>query len=584
MDDLSVHAREPGDEALGDREQRRARGAFYTPAPLVDFVVTAVLGPLARARPRTLTVLDPACGDGRFLVAAARWLGARAPTIKLRVLGIERDAPSAQLARARLAALPRVESAVTDGEALLGAPKLTAVDAVLGNPPYLRSIRLRTHDPALWRALRDRFAATSHGEWDLYGAFLERSLQWVRPGGRVGLVVPSRWLTAAFARGLRETLASSVEALIDFGAQQLFGDATTYSSVAVLEAGRATQRAAMARLTTTAEWHVGDAALTELGGAPWILRAGPAGRARLGGLTLGDVAQVVKGCGTNADRIFVIQGRARRGVVEGHNGEGTAVTLEAAALRRCWRGRDVEARDRDPLLQSFCVFPYAPAGATSPRWLLRPWSALVAEHPRTARYLAAHREPLERRERRRFAGEQFYQLGRPQNLAFLLDPSPKLVIPDVAARGRAEIDRGSLVLDSAYAVRPREDARAEWRSLPLLHALLRSPMIRLWLEMAGVPLRGDYLRLKTAFLSPLPLPPAGPALQRARAAASAGDAAAASEALRQAYELDRASWVADPVRPPRRPPHRAPASPAAEPSEGGPRDLARRTSPRTRNR
>ncbi len=60
--------------------------------------------------------------------------------------------------------------------------------------------------------------------------------------------------------------------------------------------------------------------------------------------------------------------------------------------------------------------------------------------------------------------------------------------------------------------------------------------------MVGVPLRGHYFRMKTAFLSPMPLPADGPLLRAAVAAAEAGDLAAADEALRQAYGIDADTW------------------------------------------
>ena len=49
-----------------------ASGAWYTPPALVDHVLDTVLDPVLAGRPSGdgLRILDPACGDGRFLVAA----------------------------------------------------------------------------------------------------------------------------------------------------------------------------------------------------------------------------------------------------------------------------------------------------------------------------------------------------------------------------------------------------------------------------------------------------------------------------------------------------------------------------------
>ena len=55
---------------------RQAAGQFFTPAPIVQFIVRHTLAPLlADAHPeQPLRILEPACGDGAFLVEAYRCL------------------------------------------------------------------------------------------------------------------------------------------------------------------------------------------------------------------------------------------------------------------------------------------------------------------------------------------------------------------------------------------------------------------------------------------------------------------------------------------------------------------------------
>src|SRR5260221_10309092 len=73
--------------------ERRSRGAYFTPAELVDHVLDAVERYLPR---KALTFVDPACGAGAFLARAAE----RFPRAKLR--GMELDGESLGLARARV--------------------------------------------------------------------------------------------------------------------------------------------------------------------------------------------------------------------------------------------------------------------------------------------------------------------------------------------------------------------------------------------------------------------------------------------------------------------------------------------------
>ena len=457
---------------------RRARGQVFTPPGLAEAVIQ-LIAPDLPARPR---LLDPACGDGAFLRAAHAVVPAAAR------LGIERDPAVARAARA---ATPG--ATVRVGEALLGRARVPKVDAVIGNPPYVRSIRLRASDPALWAALRGRFAATSFGEWDLYGAFLERSLDWLAGDGRVALIVPSRWLTARWAGPLRAHLAArrAVVAVIELGAAQLFANATTYASIAIL-GGAAQPGARPIHRHGAAGWRTDALDLARLGDAPWIAAA-PRRRARGPSprLTLGEVAVIAKGAGTNADPVFVLPA-ARR---DGRWLTCGDVVIEADAARPCLRGRDVGAAPT-----AWCVLPYVDGA-------LVPWAEVRARWPRAAAYLAARRAPLEARERGRFVGDRFHAFGRPQNLRFHLDPAPKVVIPDVVRTPRAWIDRGgALVLDSAYAVRPRPDAPARWQDVARLHALLASAAVAAWLDAASVPLRGGYRRMKTAYLAPMPLP------------------------------------------------------------------------------
>ncbi|RMG11662.1 MAG: hypothetical protein D6731_15155 [Planctomycetota bacterium] len=98
------------------------------------------------------------------------------------------------------------------------------VDAVVGNPPYLRERDGRAAFAAVRRAALGRHAR-SRG--DLWYFFTHLALDLLRPGGRHVFLVPSYWLRASGPgpRALREALAARARwrALVDLGALSPFG-------------------------------------------------------------------------------------------------------------------------------------------------------------------------------------------------------------------------------------------------------------------------------------------------------------------------------------------------------------------------
>ena len=81
---------------------QKLRGGYYTPGPIARFLAGwAIRSPADR-------VLEPSCGDGNILTAAARRLlelGARADTLNRQLHAVELDPREAARAARRLHAL-----------------------------------------------------------------------------------------------------------------------------------------------------------------------------------------------------------------------------------------------------------------------------------------------------------------------------------------------------------------------------------------------------------------------------------------------------------------------------------------------
>ena len=183
-------------ELLSRRTQQRRLGAYYTSCDAAGAMARWVLANGAR------TVLEPSFGDGVFLRAVAAEGDAR-------VYGAELNA--APFSAAVAAGLLRGDDA-HGGDFLAWQPP--PVDAVIGNPPYVRLRHLPADQQA--RALEVAAAALPEGmqsSGSVWMAFVLHAANALRVGGRMALVLPFELTHVRYARPLWRWLGSAFGAL-----------------------------------------------------------------------------------------------------------------------------------------------------------------------------------------------------------------------------------------------------------------------------------------------------------------------------------------------------------------------------------
>lgn len=170
---------------------RRANGAYYTPAAVVDAVVELVWDGVG-------SVHDPACGPGAFLLGALRALPpeARSAYATAQLSGTDIDPLAVALAQAQVAVF--AELAIDDCQKLL--TRLTVadslrqaapnVDTILTNPPFLNRLRALTAvDGELATQIKSRLGAAVGPYTDVSVVFLLDCLH--AATRRVGIVLPA---------------------------------------------------------------------------------------------------------------------------------------------------------------------------------------------------------------------------------------------------------------------------------------------------------------------------------------------------------------------------------------------------------
>ncbi len=184
---------------------RKARGAFFTPEPITRFITEWAI------RDASDRVLEPSAGDAAFLVQAVKrlsQLGAARGAFPTRpeVTGVEIHADSASIAKERIRAAGG-DPIITVSDFFLVDPD-PAYTAVIGNPPYIRYQDFTGDSRARSRAAALRAGVPLSGLASSWAAFTIHSALFIKPGGRLGLVLPAELLSVNYASVVRRFLFS----------------------------------------------------------------------------------------------------------------------------------------------------------------------------------------------------------------------------------------------------------------------------------------------------------------------------------------------------------------------------------------
>ena len=181
-------------------DQRKARGAFFTPPAIADFLARWAI------RSADETVLEPSCGEAEFLVAAGQRLTELGADRRLidQLHGVELHRASADESR-KVMTEQGLEATIWADD-FFDAKLAPTYTAVLGNPPFIRyqdysgSARAKAQRAALAAGVRLSGLSNS------WPAFLIRAAELLRPQGRLAMVIPAELLTVNYAAPVRSYL------------------------------------------------------------------------------------------------------------------------------------------------------------------------------------------------------------------------------------------------------------------------------------------------------------------------------------------------------------------------------------------
>jgi type I restriction-modification system DNA methylase subunit len=268
-------------------EERKELGEFYTPTSVVDLILDRVgYTPDNPIDQPEHDLLDPACGSGTFLVRAAGRLLERLDNrnvppeeaveiMQERLWGFDLNPFACHITEMNLLfqiidlykevkdenpdySLDRFHIYQTDSLRRQTQTSMTATfsDALLRsyererreadraktrenygyivmNPPYVR-IQNIPDGPAK-EDYNDYYSA--YHNYDLYLLFIEKASEWLRKGGKLGIITSNQFLDSRYGERARELIPQRyrIGEMVNIGDVDVFAHATTYPIVMVLE-------------------------------------------------------------------------------------------------------------------------------------------------------------------------------------------------------------------------------------------------------------------------------------------------------------------------------------------------------------
>jgi len=201
-------------------EKQKLRGGYYTPLKLAYYLSRWAI------RDGTERILEPSAGDGNFIVAAFEHCSTACDGLNLNMVAIEIEKDELQKAVNRVIEFngdaANIEWINDDFFKQYGKLKVKEkFDVILGNPPFIRFQYFddKTRDLAFGHLRDANYTPTKLS--NAWAAFIQLSIELLKNGGRLAMVVPAELLQVKYASELRSRLSKQFKHIVIIGFKKL---------------------------------------------------------------------------------------------------------------------------------------------------------------------------------------------------------------------------------------------------------------------------------------------------------------------------------------------------------------------------
>ncbi len=220
-------------------DPNKLRGGYYTPETLTRWLSMWAI------RNCNDRIIEPSCGDGAFIIAAAQrllLLGAKPNAIGKQLLGIEIIREEAQKTSNKLSSIigNSGKNTIENNDFFawfMNKASTDCFDCVIGNPPFIRYQSFPEQFRNYAMQLMSQYGLKPNRLTNIWVPFVVVAAHSLYPDGRMALILPAELLQVTYAGQLRSFLTNHFKRIDIIACNHLFFDNAQQEVVLLLADG-----------------------------------------------------------------------------------------------------------------------------------------------------------------------------------------------------------------------------------------------------------------------------------------------------------------------------------------------------------
>jgi len=503
-------------ESLLEEKNKDSNGIVFTPQYIAEYIATNLFEGLSGYH-KNLSIIDPGCGCGIFLITAAEMISARFnigidTVINNNIYGIDIDNNNVH----RCVLVLRLLCAKHGCDYQTAHPNiicrdslkcnwtkefnLTSFDYIIGNPPYVNPHDMNKETV---QYLKETFSTTRNGGFNIFYAFIEYATSFLGSHGLLGYIIPNNFLTIKSALELREFLQvyRLPRRILDFGDNMVFKPVRTYNCIIILSKQNG-EKFEYCTMEKTEDIKKKLAAISydkmpfdRLDKNGWKLVDQVTFRnlRKIESQMISIKEFIRTGIATLRDSVYLVECDSA-GYFKQIGAQ--KVYIEPDLIKPIYKIPDLKQHDNIDDAKRFIIFPYV---KSKNGYTLIDENVFQSEYPLTYSCLSMQREELDSRNKGKGNPQGWYAYGRTQGLNKY---GQKLLFPTFAKKPKfIYVDNEDALFCNGYAV--FENDRF---SLDVLQRILNSRLMDYYVSNTSYSIEGGYYCYQKKYVERFSLP------------------------------------------------------------------------------